>query len=377
MDLKDIREKIDIVDNQIKELYLKRLELVKKVAQYKKENNLPILSSDREKQLTDNLCKGLNEENRKDIKLLYEVIMSYSKLKQHAILNPVNFIEKNLFNIVKSDGKFKSDLKICCQGTEGAYSSISAKKMFKNPKIIFKPTFKSVINSVQCGECDFGVLPIENSTAGSVNEVYDLIYGSGLFINLASKISVNHCLAGIKGSTIKDIKKVYSHQQALNQCKNYIETHGFIPVENANTAMAAEFVFNTNDKSCAAISSEQACSIYGLEILDKNIQDAQHNYTRFIAVGKKNLYTENDDKSSLIVKLENRKNSLFNFMCIIAEYGYNITKLESRPIKGSDYEYNFYFDIEAKFADGRFKDMLEDMASYCKELIYLGGYREI
>ena len=163
----------------------------------------------------------------------------------------------------------------------------------------------------------------------------------------------------------------------MNQCKNYIETHGFIPVENANTAMAAEYVLNAKDKSYAAISSEQACGVYGLEILDKNIQDAEHNYTRFIAVGKENLYTEKDDKTSLIVKLENRKNSLFNFMCIISEYGYNITKLESRPIKGSDYEYNFYFDIEAKFADGKFKNMLEEMASYCKELIYLGGYREI
>ena len=375
--LKEIREKIDSIDDKLCKLYLDRIVEVIEVAKVKKNNSLNVEVSSREQEIIDRLCKEFGEDNRRDITFIYSVIMNYSKLKQREYLGSKEFASNIKNESVLSKSEFFLKPTVACQGVSGSYSHIASGEMFVEPKIKFFKNFKDVITAVSSGECDFGVLPMENSTAGSVYEVYDLLNDSGLYINLAYNLNISHCLLGIEGSKKEDIKKVYSHAQALYQCKNYLENIKAESFTSLNTAIAAETVLKLNDKSAAAIASKKASDIYGLTVLDENIQDNIHNQTRFIAISRKNIYSDEDNRISLIVNLEHKKNSLFNFMSIISSYGLNIYKIESRPKKNSDYEYDFYFDIEGKLSDKNILNLLNDMRAYCLKITFLGGYREI
>lgn len=375
MDIKELRDRIDKTDDALMRAYIERTELVKQVAEYKKQNAAPILNTDREKQVYDRLIKEFGEQYSRDIYSLYSGIMNISKLRQ-ARVNSTTDIE----TLVKfSKDAYKGDqkaLKVALQGVEGAFSMIAAKDMFAQPELNYKKSFGEVFEAVSKGEVDFGVVPIENSNAGSVNEVYDLLAKFGLYIAIARVQKVEHCLLGTKGAQKQDIKTVISHPQALYQCKDYLHKSGIEAISRANTALAAEEVSRTQDKALGALASEKTADLYGLSILERGVQDEKNNNTRFIAISKDNLAVPQANKISLVVTLAHKQGALYQLLNIIASYRVNMTKLESRPIPGSNFEFMFYFDIEGNLQDKAVRDMLFDVYEYSEKVLYLGGYKE-
>lgn len=376
MDLKDLRKKIDETDNKLMESYIERSKLVKMVAEYKKEHNIAILNENREKEVFQRLIEIFGEEYKQDIVSLYTNIMSISKLRQARENRDVAIGSLLQLSSKPFSGR-ENGLKVALQGVEGAYSMLAAKEMFDSPKLSYRKSFVEVFQEVAKGKADFGVVPIENSTAGSVNEVYDLLSEYRLFIAKAKKQKIEHCLLGIQSSEIGDIKAVYSHAQALYQCKNYLYKNNIDGINKPNTAVAAEEISSLNDKNVGAIASENAAKRYDLKVLEKGIQDETHNYTRFIAITRENIIQNEGNKISLVVSLEHKEGSLHGLLNIIASYGKNMTKLESRPMPGSNFEFLFYFDFEGSIMDKDIQEMLFDIYEYSQRVLYLGGYLEV
>lgn len=374
MDLDMIRKQIDIVDERLMNVYKERKELVKKVAEYKLANDLPILNEDREREVCEQLVQKFGEDMRRDIYSLYPVIMNISKLIQSRIKK--TSIEALLQIDLNKPNGFSKSPKVAVQGVQGAYSMIATQEMFDNPEIFYYKSFDDVFKAVVEGEAEYGVMPIENSNAGSVNEVYDLLAKHKLYIAKAKLLKVRHCLMAKKGAKKEDIKKVYSHPQALYQCRKYLSEHNFEGISMTNTALAADYVSCQDSFDKAAIASQKTAKLYDLENLQENIQDEQHNYTRFIAITKENLVRNSANKISMVVALRHQQGALFQLLNIIASYGVNLTKLESRPIPGSNFEFMFYFDIEGNIKEKRIQELIIDIFAYSKRALYLGGYQE-
>lgn len=376
MDLIDLRKMIDTTDNKIMENYIERAKLVAMVADYKKANNIAILNENRENEVINALIEKFGEAYKQDIISLYTNIMGISKLRQARANRDITI--ESLLQLSSSSFKGKEKgLKVALQGVDGSYSTLAAKSMFDTPQLFYKKSFVEVFQEVAKGKADFGVIPIENSTAGSVNEVYDLLAEYRLFIAKAKKERIEHCLLGAQDAYIGDIKTVLSHSQALYQCKDYLRKNDIKGIDRPNTAIAAEEVSNNNDKTIGAIASERAATLYGLGVLEKGIQDESHNYTRFIAVSRENIIQIDGNKISLVVSLEHRKGALYGLLNIIASYGINMTKLESRPVSGSNFEFLFYFDFEGNVMEGNVENMLFDIYEYSQRVLYLGGYLEV
>lgn len=375
MNLEKIRKQIDAVDEKLIYAYKERKDLVKKVAQYKKINSLPVLNENREKEVCEKLVEKFGEEMKQDIYSLYPVIMNISKLQQSRQMRKISIEE--LLDIDKTaQNGFAPNLKVAVQGVKGAFSMIAAEQMFDSPQLFYQKTFDSVFEAVVDGKVDYGVVPIENSNAGSVNEVYDLLAKHNLYIAKAKLQKIRHCLLAKKGVEKEDIKKVYSHPQALYQCRKFLIDNDMEAINMINTASAAEYVSNQQEKQKAAIASQKTAKLYGLEILESDIQDENHNYTRFIAITKNNLKRKAANKISMVVSLEHKHGALFQLLNIIASYCVNLTKLESRPIPGSNFEFMFYFDIEGNINDKNIQELIFDIFEYSKHALYLGGYQE-
>ncbi len=375
MDIKDLRNRIDCADDALMQAYIERTKLVNDIAEYKKRHNLPILNADREQQVYDRLVAKFGEEYSRDIYSLYSGIINISKLRQAAQNRTTSIEELVGLSESKNIGSRK-ERTVAIQGAEGAFSMIAAKEMFTQPQLQYKKSFSEVFEAVSSGQAEFGVVPIENSNAGSVNEVYDLLARYGLYIAKARVQKIEHCLVGIKGAQADSIKNVISHPQALYQCKEYLRKRNITATNRANTALAAEEVSKLQDMSLAAIASEETAALYGLSILEKGVSDERNNNTRFIAITKDNLAVPTANKISLVVTLAHKEGSLAQLLNIIASYRVNLTKLESRPISGSNFEFMFYFDIEGNIKDRVVQDMLFDIYEYCEKVLYLGGYTE-
>jgi chorismate mutase/prephenate dehydratase len=375
MDIKDLRNRIDCADDALMQAYIERTKLVNDIAEYKKRHNLPILNADREQQVYDRIVAKFGEEYSRDIYSLYSGIINISKLRQAAQNRTTSIEELVGLSESKNIGSRK-ERTVAIQGAEGAFSMIAAKEMFTQPQLQYKKSFSEVFEAVSSGQAEFGVVPIENSNAGSVNEVYDLLARYGLYIAKARVQKIEHCLVGIKGAQADSIKNVISHPQALYQCKEYLRKRNITATNRANTALAAEEVSKLQDMSLAAIASEETAALYGLSILEKGVSDERNNNTRFIAITKDNLAVPTANKISLVVTLAHKEGSLAQLLNIIASYRVNLTKLESRPISGSNFEFMFYFDIEGNIKDRVVQDMLFDIYEYCEKVLYLGGYTE-
>lgn len=374
MDLKQLRKIIDATDEKLVKAYLERIETVKSVGEYKLKHGINLEHADREKEVIEKVTSGITDADAKtSVALLYKHIIWQSKLlqsrqgrdKKTCPLDDVAITSAN-----KTEG-----LSVACQGVSGAYSEIAARKIFRNPSITFSDRFKEVFEKVKSGQAEFGVLPIENSTAGSVNEVYDLLTEYGLYVCYSEKLSLHHLLLGTKDASPDDVKTVYSHPQALYQCHKYLDAKGYEQVKTLNTAMAAEFVMQRNDKSLAAIGSEGCAQLYSLKVLDDDIQQVKNNYTRFIVVSDKKQSFSAVNRLSLIVSLEHTEGSLSKLLSLLAAYGVNIEKLESRPIPERPFEFMFYFDLEVR-PENDMHGLFNDIGLYLKDMIFLGAYHE-
>jgi chorismate mutase/prephenate dehydratase len=275
-------------------------------------------------------------------------------------------------------GSFPKSGSVACQGIDGAYSSIAARNIFVTPSIGFYPTWAGVIAAVREGDCEFGILPIENSTAGSVHAVYDLLNDSGLFIVRSHKLRVEHALLAKKGSSLSDIREIISHEQALQQCEKFLAAlqkgnPGLKITSCSNTAVAAKIAADS-DGRIAAIASPECAGIYSLSVLEENIVSAEHNFTRFICIAGQPRIYDGAAHSSFMLSLRNEPGTLFNVVSLFAGLGINISKLESRPIAGSDFEFLFYFDIEAVPGSEGFRAVLRRLPDLTTRLVYLGSY---
>ncbi len=373
MDLEEIRKNIDSVDKEIIALYEKRMELSKQVAEYKIGTGKPVKDAAREAsklKAAEDLAS--NDFNKKGVRELFTQIMSASRKLQYSLIAKNvddNFGFKETYCIPK-------DKKVVYQGEEGAYAHEATLKYFGNDVLCYNaPTWRDAMEDIKNGKADYAVLPIENSTAGIVNTVYDLLVEYDNYIVDEVSVPVSHKLVGIKGTKLSDIKKVISHPQALMQCERFLSSHNDWTTEAfSNTAAAALKVSKDNDKSVAALSSAVAAKLYGLEILADNIVGSDLNTTRFVIVGKDKVYCKDADKISLCFELPHEAGSLYNALSHCIYNGINMTKIESRPIPERKWEYRFFINIEGKFMDASVKNALIGLEGDATTLKIMGTY---
>ena len=378
-DLSKIREKINEIDNQIIELWKERMETCLSVAQYKKENNLPVLDSKRETELLNRISNMAGEDLEVYSRVLYDTVMTVSRAYQHKYLYRDTTLTDKIKNAVENTEKlFPQKAMVACQGVEGAYSGLACEKLFKYPTISYFKTWHDVVNAVEKGLCKYGVLPIENSTAGSVNNVYDLMAEHNFYIVKSFRLKINHCLLANKGAALDGIKEIYSHEQAINQCSEFLRQHSDIKVNICeNTAVAAKMVMESGRTDVAAISSENCRDLYGMTLLSDSVQNKDNNYTRFICISKDLEIYPGADKTSFVLTLPHRPGSLYHTLAQFYALGINVIKLESRPIQNKDFEFMFYFDMSVSVYDNAFYEILEQLSDECEYFNYLGSYSEV
>ena len=265
-----------------------------------------------------------------------------------------------------------------CQGVEGAYSQIACEGLFHLPSIMYFDSFEHVFRAVEAGMCRYGVLPIENSTAGSVNAIYDLMIRHNFSIVRSVRLRVSHCLLARPGADIGGVKEIFSHQQAIDQCSEFLASLGNVKVTAVeNTAAAAKLVSESGRTDVAALASRSCAAHYGLEVLRADAQDSDSNYTRFICISKEPEIYPGADRISLMMILPHRPGSLYSVVSKFNSLGLNLLKLESRPLPGRDFEFMFYFDIGAPVTAPQTESLFRDLEAAGQELRYLGAYSEI
>lgn len=372
-DLSEIRVEIDEIDNQLIELFKKRMDCAKAVGYYKKEKNIPVLNTDRENEILDSVAERGGEYGA-HARLLYSNIMELSRALQHNIVCSGKALREEITNA--SSALETENITVGYQGIKGANSHEAALTLFRDADVKNYNSFDEVFDAVDKGEISYGVLPVENSTAGSVSAVYDLILKHRFYIVGALDLSIDHYLCSLKQSELSDIEKVWSHPQALSQCEGYLGKHGLEAIPSANTAVAARDVANEKRLNVAAICPKKAAEEYGLKILDSKIQDSRYNTTRFIVISKKLCITEDANKISLCFSLPHVTGSLYSLLCRFNSLGLNLTKIESRPSTGKDFEYLFYLDFAGNVHSDNVIDLISQLSEEMPEFSFLGNYAE-
>ena len=286
---------------------------------------------------------------------------------------------KAISGLINADPEpFPKRAVVACQGREGAYSEIAAEKLFEVPEIMFNSSFEGVIRMVTDGLCEYGILPIENSTAGSVNEIYDLLIKYNVHIVRSTRVRVDHQLLAAKGAKLKDIKTIYSHPQAIGQCSHYLnKLQGVEVIPFDNTAMAAQKVAKDETRTSASISSKSCIDLYNMEVLGRDIQNFDSNHTRFICIAKNARIYPGANRTSIMMVVSHKPGTLFSVLSKFNATGANLVKLESRPIPGRDFEFMFYFDIELSIYDKKFASLISELDHCGEQFKYFGTYQEI
>jgi chorismate mutase/prephenate dehydratase len=349
------------------------MDCAKEVGNYKKLHNTPVLNQDRENEILDSVAEKGGEYGA-SARLLYSNIMELSRALQHTIVGSGEELHK-VIDKAQSDIP-KDNVKVAYAGIKGANGHEATIRLFPKGEAINYKTFEDVFDAVDKEEVAFGVLPVENSTAGSVSAVYDLILKHRFYIVGALDLPIDYCLCGLKQSELSDIERVWTHPQSISQCENYIGKHNLEATPYSNTAVAARDVAKEKRLNVAAICSYKACEEYGLKVLDNHIQDNDANTTRFIVISKKLYISDNADKISLCFSLPHISGSLYSVLCRFNSLGLNLTKIESRPIKGSKFEYLFYLDFTGSVRNKNAVDLICQLSSEMPGFSFLGNYTE-
>jgi chorismate mutase/prephenate dehydratase len=376
MNLEEARNEIDSLDSQLIDLFSRRMNAVKEIAEIKKAQGMTVFSFDREKQIIERVMNSVDPENAHYAAAFFNYLMEISKTKQReCIAEPNEFTNK--IGKILSESKTIESPRVYVQGVKGSYSTSAAKMMYPDGNITYVDRFEDVLCALSENVADYGILPVENSAAGSVIEVYDLLLKYKYNIVKAMPVYVDHCLLGVRGAKLKDIKKVYTHPHAFPQCADFLSKHhNFEQIPYVNTAMAAEMVAQEGDKSKAAIASVECAHLYGLDILSKSIQQDEKNCTRFISVSKKLEITEDANKISLILTLPHITGSLYRILARFALNGLNLTKIESRPYQQKNFEYFFYIDFTGSVRSPSTLKLLSMLSEELPVFYFLGNYNE-
>jgi len=379
MDLNELREEINSVDEQLLSLFLQRMELAGQVADYKRANGMPIYQPQREREILKKVADKAGPELGGYARVLFSMLMELSKSSQNKRNKKELELHRQIAEAIETTPKlFPRAPMVACQGVEGANSQIACEKIFQNPFILYFKSFESVFTAIEQGLCQYGILPIENSTAGSVKKVYDLMIRHNFSIARTFRLKVDHNLLAKPGVRLEDIKEVYSHEQALNQCSAYLEKlPGVKVIAVENTATAAQMVAQSPRRDIAAISSRSCAELYGLANLAPSIQDKDNNRTRFICISKNLEIYPGADKTSIMMVLPHRPGSLYRVLARLYALGINVTKLESRPLPDRDFEFMFYFDLDTSIYSEEFVQLMCELDDLCEEFRYLGSYSEV
>ena len=379
MDLNELRNEINQIDDEILRLFLRRMEVAGQVADYKRENNLPIYQPQREREILKKVADQAGPEQGGYARVLFSMLMELSKSAQNKRSGKELELHRQIADAIENTPRlFPQAPMVACQGVEGANSQIACEKIFKNPFIMYFKTFESVFAAIEQGLCQYGILPIENSTAGSVKKVYDLMIRHNFSIVRTFRLKVDHNLLAKPGVSLVDIKEIYSHEQALNQCGAFLEKlPGVKIIAVENTAVAAQMVSQSGRRDIAAISSRPCAELYGLQNLAPSIQDKDNNRTRFICISKNLEIYPGSDKTSIMMTLPHRPGSLYRVLARLYALGINVTKLESRPIPNRDFEFMFYFDLDTSIYSEEFVQLMCELDDLCEEFKYLGSYCEV
>ncbi len=379
MNLDEIRQGIDEVDTKLTELFVKRMKLAEEVAVYKKANGMRIFDKTRERSVRNKIAKLAGEDMSDYADVLYNSIFDISRAYQHQIIGSESKLAEKIDKAISDTPEiFPRRAVVACQGVEGSYSQLACDRLFTNPDIMYMNDFAGVFRAVELGLCKYGVLPIENSTAGSVNEVYDLMKKHSFYIVKGIKLKVSHHLLSKKNTSLENIKEIFSKDIALEQCSDYLSRlKGVKLTVCENTAKAAQMVADSDRNDIAAVSSGNCANLYGLKTLDDHIQNSDANYTRFICISKNLEIYPGSDKISMMFSIDHKPGALYNVISRFASLGLNLTKLESRPIPGSDFEFLFYFDINADVHEASVKKLLLEFDDEFDKFNYLGSYSEV
>ena len=378
MDIIELRQQINEIDSQLTELFNKRMGVSLEVAKYKIANNMPVLDKARERELLERVAGMSQEQIANYTRLLYADILSLSRSYQHKIINGDSPLTAEIQRVIeKTPRLFPENATVACQGVEGAYSQRACDRVFKYPVINYFEKWDGVFDAVSNGRCDYGVLPIENSTAGSVNKVYDLLKEYNCYIVRSVRLKIDHSLLAKKNTDLSMVKEIFSHEQALNQCSDFLSSLGVKITVVKNTAEAAKFVAESDRDDVAAIASADCCELYGLQELQYAVQNVKNNFTRFICISKNMQIFPGADRSSIMMTTTHTPGALYSVLAKFNAHGINLIKLESRPIPEKNFEFMFYFDIEASIYSPDLLSLFDELhAENCK-FTYFGSYSEI
>ena len=376
-ELVDIRKEIDSVDADIVALYEKRMKLAEQVAEYKISTGKKVLDKEREKSKLEKIA-GLasTDFTRCGVTELFEQIMAMSRKRQYQMLREHGITDE--MDFVPVESLPVEHKKIVFQGVEGAYSEQACERLFKRPSTFFFSSFEAVFSAIEKGLCRYGVLPLENSTAGSVNAVYDLMTQHNFRIVRSVRIKVDHNLLANPGAKLENIREIYSHEQAISQCAHFLQGLPNVKVIRCeNTAVAARMVAESGRDDVAALSSRACRELYGLDCLAASVQDQGNNFTRFICIAKNLEIYPGADRTSLMMVLPHHPGSLYKVLSRFNALGVNMNKLESRPMPDRNFEFMFYFDLETSVYAPQFTQLMGELPELCEEFTYLGSYSEV
>lgn len=378
MELSEIREKIDTVDDQLLKLFLERMSLAEEVAAYKNEHHLPILNKERERAVLARVTEQSGEKERYAYHL-FSTLFELARSRQAELISaPTRVAAQVKASLEAGSAVFPQTGLVACQGVEGANSQMACDRLLPRGNIVYVKTFEAVVAAVESGLCKFGVLPIENSSNGSVRAVYELLQDHRLSIVRSTRLCIRHELLALPGVKMDDITEIYSHEQAIGQCSRFLEgLNGVRVIPCDNTAAAAKMVSERGDHHAAAISSHACAELYGLESVRDDIQDSDNNYTRFICIAKDPVIYAGANRISLVIACDNKPGALYEILSKLAALGINMTKLESCPVTGRNFEFIFFLELEASVLEPGVLSMLEELERSCQNFQFLGNYAEV
>ena len=379
MNLDELRNKIDGIDSEICRLFAERMQVVTDIARYKKENKMVVYHPSRARTVLHNISKQLGPEFEGYGRSLYHTIFDLSESYQTRVLSEDAEFFQHIKEITsKPPLPFPKRASVACAGCEGAFDHLAAERLFDLPEMMFVSNFNSVFRAINGGLCEYGVLPIENSLAGSVNAIYDLLNEHNVSIVRSIRLKVDHSLLTHPGVKLEEIREIYSHQQAISQCSEVLSTLKDVRVIAVeNTAEAARMVAMSGDKTKASLSSRLCAELYQLQVLKNAVQNRDNNYTRFICIAKQPQIYSGANRTSIMMVIPHRPGSLFRILSRFNATGVNLVKLESRLIPEREFEYRFYFDIEASVYSSEFQSLMCELNTSGEQFKYFGTYAEI
>ena len=377
MELSEIRTKIDTVDDQLLELFLQRMALAEDVAAYKNEHHMPILNKQREREVLAKVTEKAGDKERYAYHL-FTTLFELARSRQAELIDaPTKVAAQVRASLEAGSAVFPQTGLVACQGVEGANSQVACDRLLPRGNIVYVKTFEAVVSAVESGLCKFGVLPIENSSNGSVRAVYDLLQDHNLSIVHSTRLCIRHELLALPGVRMEDITEIYSHEQAIGQCSKFLNSlNGVRVIPCDNTAAAAKMVAEKGDRHAAAISSHPCAELYGLSCVRDDIQDSDNNYTRFFCVSKEPVIYAGANRISLIIACDNKPGALYEILSKLAALGINMTKLESCPVTERNFEFIFFLELEASVQEPGVLPMLEELERSCGGFHFLGNYAE-